>query len=279
MQPLVSVVVPVYNGMPHLRACIDSILVQDYPNLDIVLMEGGGTDDSLALMQQVDDPRVRVEQMPPGTSAAANWTAATQAAKGELIKLVCQDDVIASNAISTQVADLQAHPDARMALAQRDIIDANGEVQYRRRGGAGLRPGVMAGLDVLRACYLQGTNVIGEPLTVLFRRDAVLEAMPWDDSNPLVLDLSTYAKVLANGPAVVRKESIGAFRVSTSSWSTRLAKVQLDQYRRWQREYEAAHPTTALERAMAAANARKQALTRRAAYALLRAKRSFTSDT
>ena len=277
MQPLVSVVVPVFNGLPHLHACIASILAQDYENLDIVLMEGGSTDGSLAVMKAVDDPRVRVEQMPAGTSAAGNWTAATQAGRGELIKLVCQDDVINPDAISTQVADLLAHPGASMAIAQRDVIDATGKVLYAPRGGAGLRNGMMAGDAILRACYLHGTNVVGEPLTVLFRREAVLDAMPWDDSNPLVLDLNTYAKVLRSAQAFVRKASVGGFRVSTSSWSTRLAKVQLEQYRQWQREYEAATPTTATDRARAALNARLQAAMRRAAYSVLRVKRSFVS--
>lgn len=279
MQPLVSVVVPVFNGMPHLQACIDSILAQDYPNLDIVLMEGGGTDASLALMQSVGDPRVRVEQMPPGTSAAANWTAATQAAKGELIKLVCQDDVIAPDAISRQVADLQAHPSAVMAIAQRDIIDANGKVLYARRGTQGLPSGLIAGPLAIHSAYIQGTNVLGEPLAVLFRRDALLASLPWDDSNPLMLDVSMYEKVARLGGVVVRKESVGAFRVSTSSWSTRLASVQLDQYRRWQHEYEASLPTPPgrAQRLLATANARKQALTRRAAYAVLRAKGSLSS--
>ena len=96
----------------------------------------------------------------------------------------------------------------------------------------------MPGADVIRACYLNGTNVIGEPLAVMFRREPFLAALPWDDSNPLVLDLMFYAKVAALGDVVVRKGSIGGFRVSTSSWSTRLASVQRQQFEQWQREYE-----------------------------------------
>jgi len=63
--------------------------------------------------------------------------------------------------------------------------------------------------------------------------------------------------------------------VSTSSWSTRLAKLQLEQTKQWQHAYaQESHPTTALQ-ARAAAGRHLQVNMRRAAYALLRAKGSF----
>ncbi len=46
--PLASVVVPVYNGMPHLAELVPALLAQDYPDLEIVFSDGGSTDGSLA---------------------------------------------------------------------------------------------------------------------------------------------------------------------------------------------------------------------------------------
>ena len=279
MTPLVSVVVPVFNGMPHLRDLTEALLAQGYPNLEIVFTEGGGSDGSADYLATIDDPRIRFIQMPAGTSAAGNWTAATQAANGEFIKLVCQDDLINPDTISKQVQDLQSNPAAVMAIAPRDIIDAKGKVLYPKRGCQGLTEGVHSGTDVIHRCYLQGANIIGEPLTVLFRRQALLDSMPWDDSNPLMLDVTQYAKVAPQGDIVVRDESVGAFRVSTSSWSTRLAKVQRHQFAKWQHDYAASLPIppTKAERARAWLGMEKQALLRRAAYRVLRMKGSFSS--
>ena len=279
MSPLVSVVVPVFNGMPYLPVLVESLVVQDYPNLEFVFTEGGGSDGSEAFLRALPDPRVRVLSMPPGTTAAENWTAACLAATGDYSKLVCQDDLLAEGAISRQVADLEGSPNAVMSIGPRDIVDARGAVLYAKRGCQGLSAGTNPGRDVIHCCYLRGTNVIGEPLTVLFRRDALLGSLPWDDSNPLMLDVSMYAKVAPLGEIIVGTESLGAFRVSTSSWSTRLAKVQRQQFAQWQQEYAAslADPPSSLERARAWVGMEKQALLRRAAYRVLRLKGAFRS--
>lgn len=279
VQPLVSVVVPVFNGMPHLSELADAILTQSYAHLDIVFAEGGSTDGSIAFLKTIQDPRVKVISMPPGTSAAANWTAATQAARGEFTKLICQDDLIEPQAIEKQVADLQTHPSAVMAVCLRNIIDAHGRVLFRDRGLSGIRAAPMAtiaGSDLIRFCYAQGTNVIGEPLAVLFRTEALKSAMPWQDANPLMLDLSTYQVVAPAGDVVVRREALGAFRVSAQSWSTRLAKEQFAQTRRWQRSFEERHATTKGERMQAAARAAIQVNLRRAVYAALRLRGSLS---
>ena len=277
MEPLVSVVVPVFNGLPHLVDLTGSILAQTHTNLEIVFTEGGSSDQSPQFLATITDPRVRILVMPKGTTAAQNWTAATQAATGTFIKLICQDDLINPDAIQKQLADLLNNPTAVMAIAQRDIIDANGKVLYANRGLSGLKKKLLPGAELIRTDYVAGTNVIGEPLAVLFRTDALLAAMPWDDSNPLMLDLSTYAKVAPKGDVAIRHESVGAFRVSGSSWSTRLAKLQLEQTKQWQHTYAAnASPAPShLERTRAAFGRHLQTGLRRAAYATLRAKGSF----
>ena len=279
MSSLVSVVVPVFNGLPHLRELTESLLAQTYDNLEIIFSEGGSTDGSPEFLAEIADPRVRVVTQ-PGSGAAGNWTYATESANGDLIKLVCQDDLLNPDAISKQVDDLQRHPGAVMAIAQRDIIDARGRVLYAARGLAGLKGELMPGTDVIRTCYLQGTNVIGEPHMVLFRAAALKQALPWNDSNPLMLDLSMYAKVAPTGSVAIRHESIGAFRVSTSSWSTRLVKLQLLQTKQWQHDYarDAKPAVTKPQELRAFAGRHLQTALRRAAYRVLKAKGALTSD-
>lgn len=279
MTPLASVVVPVFNGLPYLRDLVAALLAQDYPNLEIVLTDGGSSDGSLEYLNGIDDSRVRVIAMPAGTTAAGNWTTATEAATGEFVKLICQDDLIDPTTMSRQVHDLRSHPEAVMAIAPRRIIDARGHVVAARRGCQGLAPGEHDGADIIRRCYLQGTNVIGEPLAVLFRREPLLQAMPWDDSNPLMLDVSLYSKVAPQGMVVVRDDIVGGFRVSAASWSTRLARVQRAQFAAWQHKYAAGlYPQPSrLERARARLGMEQQALTRRLAYRVLRLRGAFTS--
>jgi len=275
------VVVPVFNGMPHLQVLVDALRNQTYPNLEFVFTEGGGSDASADYLASIDDPRIRFVQMPKGTSAAQNWTAASLEARGEFTKLVCQDDIIYPRAIDLQVRDLADNPGAPMAIAQRDIVDARGRVLFHQRGLAGLpkKASKVPGHAVLRACYLQGTNVLGEPLAVLFRTPALHDAVPWDDTDPLMLDLSTYQKVAPQGDVVLRHESIGAFRVSDSSWSTRLAREQLEQTKRWQDAYAATqHPSpSSADRARAALGRHVSTNLRRVAYASLRARGSMRS--
>lgn len=277
-----SVVVPVYNGMPYLPVLVESLQALDYPNLEVVFTEGGGSDASAEFLSTLTDERIRVVAMPKGTSAAENWTAAVHEASGEYIKLVCQDDLLYPQSLSKQVEDLEIHPHAVMAIATRDIVDAHGSVLFAGRGLAGINGengSVVPGRDVIRTCYVQGTNVIGEPLAVLFQASVLKSAMPWNDSNPLMLDLSTYQKVAPQGEVVIRRETVGAFRVSTSSWSTRLASQQLQQTKEWQRAYahQAEPSITTLEKWRAFIGRHLQTNLRRIAYTYLNVRGSLAT--
>ena len=92
-QPLLSVIVPVYNAAPYLRRCLDSICGQTYPNLEIILIDDGSTDSSLEICKQyaAKDPRVRVlHQANKGLPATRN--VGIEQSKGEFFTFVDSDD-------------------------------------------------------------------------------------------------------------------------------------------------------------------------------------------
>ena len=58
--PKVTVVIPVYNRAEYLAAAIDSILAQSFPHFELLLIDDGSTDDSVARIRTYRDPRVRL---------------------------------------------------------------------------------------------------------------------------------------------------------------------------------------------------------------------------
>ncbi len=264
--PLVSIVIPVFRGMPHLIEMIESLKGQTYLNLEItaaVTPSGDGSEERLR------ESGICIIETPAGTSAGENWTIATESATGEFTKLICQDDLLYPNAIEKQVKDLQANPTAVMAVAQRDIIDSQGRILFRNRGLSGLQGGSVSGSEALRKSYLFGGNVFGEPLAVLFRTTVLKSVMPWRDDNPLMLDVNTYSLAAPLGSVALRHESVGAFRVSGQSWSTNLARNQLKQTKQWQQEYALTYSPSTKDRMRAALGRHVQTSTRRAAYTYL----------
>lgn len=271
----VSIVIPVFNGLPFLQDAVASVLAQTHEDLEIVLVDGGSTDGSREWIHTVDDPRVRAIDMPAGTSAAGNWTAACEAATGRFVKLLCQDDILYPQAIEWQAADLLSEPTAGMAVAERDIIDARGSTMFRSRGCNSLSPGLVDGTKAILTSYMHGTNIFGEPLAVLFRGSALAGALPWDEGRPFILDLQLYERVMRGAPIIVRRQSVGAFRVSGSSWSTRLVRLHSEQLRSWQDQVSEEFHPSAGQRALARVELSRHALLRRAAYRFLRLRGAF----
>ena len=96
--PLISVVVPVYRVEKYLDHCIQSIVEQTYPNLEILLVDDGSPDDSGAICDRwaQKDARIRVFHKENAGAGAARNTA-LDAAKGDLIAFVDSDDYLHPN--------------------------------------------------------------------------------------------------------------------------------------------------------------------------------------
>ena len=107
MTPLLSVIVPVYRAKDTLNACVESILGQDFADLELILVEDGSPDGSGRLCDEwaQKDRRVRVIHQPNGGASAAR-TAGLQAARGRYLSFVDADDRLLPGLYSLALAHL-----------------------------------------------------------------------------------------------------------------------------------------------------------------------------
>lgn len=123
---LVTIGIPCYNYGRYLQACVDSILKQDYGDLEIIILDDGSTDETKEVIGRIEDPRVRAYGFKENLGIQAAMNALALHAKGEFIAYVAADDTIEPTAISELMAKFAENPWLEFCSCQNDFIDEAG---------------------------------------------------------------------------------------------------------------------------------------------------------
>ena len=157
IKPLVSVVIPVFNGEPYLAATIESVLAQTYHALEVIVVDDGSTDGSADIVKRYQEVRY-FHQPNRGVAAARN--VGISRVRGELIAPLDQDDVWYPDAVEVMADALLGHPEAGYVIARQEFV---------------LEPGVTKP-PWLKGELLRGDHPAFNPGGVMIRK-AVLEAL------------------------------------------------------------------------------------------------------
>jgi hypothetical protein len=131
-RPLVSVLLPVYNGKPYLDAALQSILSQTYQRFEVIAIDDGSTDGSYEIIQTFADSRIHLfRQSNQGLPAALNR--AIELSKGEYLARQDQDDLALPQRFERQVAFLDAHPSHAMVGTWAEIWVGNDDSGRRHQ--------------------------------------------------------------------------------------------------------------------------------------------------
>ena len=182
--PLVSIGFPVYNGEASMRRALDSLLAQDYPNLELLISDNGSTDGTADICQEYakKDGRVRYFRSEKNQGQVWNFEHVLDEARGEYFMWTAHDDVWKPEFVRLLQAELQAHPEAGVAMSGIDIVDENGQpVKIVRFTEGKQSPNTFSAYQLLlRLMTLWGSTSKGHHLYWygLFRRELLQWVFP-----------------------------------------------------------------------------------------------------
>ncbi len=216
---LVSVILPVYNGAEYLPQAIDSVLNQTQSSLELLISDDGSTDGSWELIQRYagQDRRIKPWRNNIQLGLFGNYNRTMRKASGDFIKLFAQDDLLSPATLGTLSEALQNNRSAVLAACGRTVI---GDKQDARSTSAALPSGLNPGKSVIVKCLAAYRNLIGEPVTVLFRRDH--RHMEFKESYLSLGDLELWLRFLELGDLVYIPEALVTFRQHEESQTQRL---------------------------------------------------------
>ncbi|WP_044870721.1 glycosyltransferase [Pseudomonas sp. LFM046] len=162
--PLVSVIISSYNHADYIEACIGSVLAQTYPNVELLVVDDGSRDDSVARIRRLQEIHGFdfVAQQNKGLSRTLNETIAR--AKGTLIAPFGSDDIMLPERLAIQVAHMRDKPEVGICAGNVETIDEAGRVRPKQK----LRPARRLGFDDI----FLGREPGAPAPTMLFRREA-----------------------------------------------------------------------------------------------------------
>jgi glycosyltransferase involved in cell wall biosynthesis len=229
-RPLVTVCVPVYNGHAFLDRCLTAIVNQTYDNLDILVVDNQSADDTAARLAgwASRDPRIRVVTNDRNIGLVPNRNRCIELARGEWIKFMDVDDVLAPTAIERLLA--AAGSSIRMSICRRQFayegVDAAQrelmEMEVRRYEVRELLPdrSFITPAEVARlALEYRGRNFVGEPTAVMMHRSVFDEFGNFNEDLIQIPDLEYWLRVgLHTGIAYV-DEPLSCFRIHNGAAS------------------------------------------------------------
>ncbi|MGB3535687.1 MAG: glycosyltransferase [Microcoleaceae cyanobacterium] len=216
MSPLISVIIPVYNGENTIRETIQSVLDQTFSNFELLIINDGSTDNTLEAVSSIEDTRIQVFSYPNAGQGASRNRGLTQA-RGEYVSFIDADDLWVTDKLADQLTALQLNSEAAVAYSWTDYIDESG--QFFSHAPQRFYQG-----NVFSRLLL--SDFIGSGSNPLIRTSAIVELDGFDQSLPPAEDWDMWLRLAARYPFVVVPKAQILYRVSPHSSSFNVLKME-----------------------------------------------------
>lgn len=203
--PTVSIVIPAHNHAGFLEQAIESVLGQDYPDIELIVLDDGSTDDTREVLIRYSGRFFWETQ--PNMGQAGTLNKGWSMSKGEYLSYLAADDFLLPGAVSTSVGWLAAAPETVLTYCDFNLVDATSRVLRRKRAPE------FSYRDLV-------VDLVCQPGPgVFFRRDAFERAGWWDERLKRVPDYEYWLRLGLEGTFRRIPQVLAAYRVHDFSQS------------------------------------------------------------
>jgi Glycosyltransferases involved in cell wall biogenesis len=235
MKPLVSIVMPIYNGEKYLREAINSILNQSYKNFELIIIDDGSKDKSVDIIKSYLDGRIVLLENLQNIGLIKTLNRGLEVARGEYIARMDQDDISLKNRLANQIEYLEKNLDIALCSTYAYFFkDSNSHI--KKKFGGYLDPKAIQ-VQLLFKCYILHP-------TVMFRKSIIDKyKLRYKIEDKNVEDYGMWIKI-SKFEKIVTLPSVGLkYRCSnssiTSSETLKKSEEHKDKLKKlYQREFE-----------------------------------------
>lgn len=214
--PLVSIITPSFNQAKFIEATIKSVLEQNYPHIEYIIMDGGSTDGSVGVIKKYEGRLASwVSEQDKGQTDAINK--GFNRSTGDILAWINSDDTYNPDAVQQAVKYLIEHPEVAMVYADCNFIDEDGKV-------IGKFNAAQTDLRRLRQGYVHIPQQ-----TMFFRAKYWKELGPLDSSFYFAMDYDLWTRIAIHAPfKYIAGKTWANFRIHN------LSKTNIADERGWQ---------------------------------------------
>jgi glycosyltransferase involved in cell wall biosynthesis len=242
MLPTISVCIPTFNGEKYLKDCLESVLGQEFGEIEILIVDDCSTDGTLDIIHSYakQDRRIKIEKNPVNLGLVGNWNRCLELATGEWIKFVFQDDLIAPTCLKKMLEACQ--PNTSLVYCRRGFIfepDVSEATQKTYINQALFCDRIFSGIThvsaskycetVLEFIDRRGYNPIGEPTVVMLHRSVPQRFGRFNPHTIQSCDEEYWSRVAIHTGLTFVDEALASFRVHLRS--TTLSNQERRHYR------------------------------------------------
>ena len=189
--PLVSVVIPAYNAEKTIRRALESVRLQNYAPMEIIVVNDGSQDGTAAVVESFGEPTIALINHPVNGGVSAATNAGLRRARGQYVAFLDADDEWLPGKLHKQVALISAHPQMTFVSCGGRFISSSGDV----REDFGMKiPAVSS--DLWRK--LLSDTYVAKPC-VLARRSALEQVGEFDEKLPVAEDQDMWIRLASEG--------------------------------------------------------------------------------
>jgi len=209
--PLVTVVVPVYNGAGYLRESLDSIIAQRYAPLEILVLDDASTDETPAIIASYGD-RIRSIRQAENLGQFGNVNAGIGLARGEHVAVFHADDVYDPDIVAREVEFLGRHPEVGAVFCLDRFIDATGREYGRLTLPSELETTTILEYPQLLDVLLRRKNRVLRAPGALVRRTVYDAVGVFNPHYRIASDLEMWLRIARHAPIGLLHEHLFSYR-------------------------------------------------------------------
>jgi glycosyltransferase involved in cell wall biosynthesis len=222
---MVTVAIPTFNRASLLERCIDAVLLQTYPNFEIVVCDNASSDSTPEVLAGFDDPKLRVIRHPTNIGLLPNWNACVAAARGSHLVVLSDDDTVEPSLLERTMAVVTKAPQAPVVIALCDLHHGSTGRTVRARTSPRLQTGLCDGTDILLA-YLRDEIGIVATCGIVFRTEDLRANGGFPLQFPHAADVAAWAPLLFLGQAGFVNKACATWCSHDASETARLGVEQ-----------------------------------------------------